>query len=479
LEFREVFWRANMKLDPAALRYLTRDDFRVLTSVEMGMKNHDLVPVELVTQIARLRLGGVHKILSTLLRYKLLHHDRSHFDGYRLTYLGYDFLALRTFLARDCVIGVGRQIGVGKESDIFIAINEEEEEICMKLHRLGRTSFRAIKNKRDYHKSRGSPSWLYLSRLAATKEYAFMKVLREYDFPVPEPIDHNRHVILMKLVDGFPLNQVRVLDKPEDVYVRMMELIERFAHHGLIHGDFNEFNVMISQTGVVTVIDFPQMVSINHPNARMYFERDVNCVRRFFRKRFNLVMDYKPTFDEVHKNVVEHLDVRVAASGFTKQMAKQFDHLVEAQNTSDANEDDEEEDDEEEGGEEDVQQQEVEEVQNEGAPSEANNTQENESDGEDDDNESDEESVGDGPSAYLLSECAPPPAVTSASEAICRAEATKQREKRSEGIREKVARDMGRTARNKANRGKSTRNTVKNKEKRKLQREAADRGAWF
>ena len=47
-------------------------------------------------------------------------------------------------------------------------------EFCM--CRLGRTSFRQLKNKRDYHKHRKNTSWLYLSRLSATKEFAFMKV---------------------------------------------------------------------------------------------------------------------------------------------------------------------------------------------------------------------------------------------------------------------------------------------------------------
>lgn len=37
-------------------------------------------------------------------------------DGYRLTYGGYDYLALRTLSKRDSVLSVGNQIGVGKES---------------------------------------------------------------------------------------------------------------------------------------------------------------------------------------------------------------------------------------------------------------------------------------------------------------------------------------------------------------------------
>lgn len=37
-------------------------------------------------------------------------------DGFRLTYLGYDFLAIKTLVNRGVFSSVGRQIGVGKES---------------------------------------------------------------------------------------------------------------------------------------------------------------------------------------------------------------------------------------------------------------------------------------------------------------------------------------------------------------------------
>jgi Ser/Thr protein kinase RdoA (MazF antagonist) len=47
-----------------------------------------------------------------------------------------------------------------------------------------------------------------------------------------------------------------------------MDLIVRFAHAGLIHGDFNEFNILIRrESGEPVVIDFPQMVSTAHENA--------------------------------------------------------------------------------------------------------------------------------------------------------------------------------------------------------------------
>ncbi|XP_020098364.1 serine/threonine-protein kinase rio2-like [Ananas comosus] len=139
-----------MKLDVDALRYLSKDDFRVLTAVEMGMRNHEIVPAELVERIAGLRHGGTSKVLRNLLKHKLVHHDSSKYDGFRLTYLGYDFLAIKTLVNRGVFAAVGRQIGVGKESDIFEVATEDGTVLAMKLHRLGRVSFRAVKSKRDY-----------------------------------------------------------------------------------------------------------------------------------------------------------------------------------------------------------------------------------------------------------------------------------------------------------------------------------------
>ena len=61
------------------------------------------------------------RCLKALLRQKLVHHDSSKYDGYRLTPLGYDFLALKALVNRGAVAAVGRQIGVGKESDVYEA----------------------------------------------------------------------------------------------------------------------------------------------------------------------------------------------------------------------------------------------------------------------------------------------------------------------------------------------------------------------
>lgn len=305
-----------VKLDVSLLRYLSAEDFRVLTSVEMGMKNHELVPGTLVNSIATLKYGGVGKILVELTKHKLLAYERGkRYDGYRLTYAGYDYLALNALNHRDTIGGVGNQIGVGKESDVFICESpDQEHRYAIKFHRLGRVCFRKVAEKRDfYKKSKNKTSWIYLSRKAAQREYEFLCFMYHKGMPVPKPIDSNRHIVVMELIDGRILNQYTLESfDPESrdrqissLYKSLMDLILKFANEmRLVHGDFNEFNILIKhdpETEEIEpiIIDLPQMIGVDHELAPEQFERDVNCIVDFFEKRFHYQSDQIPSWDDV------------------------------------------------------------------------------------------------------------------------------------------------------------------------------------
>lgn len=129
--------------------------------------------------------------------------------------------------------------------------------------------------------------------------WIIFQALYDRGFPVPKPVDYNRHAVVMELIAGYPLYvnkasvfvihiwhfllfsflcnlgvcslsfrcQVHELQDPSALYSEFMDLIVKLANHGLIHGDFNEFNLMLDDEDHITMIDFPQMVSTSHPNA--------------------------------------------------------------------------------------------------------------------------------------------------------------------------------------------------------------------
>jgi RIO kinase 2 len=397
-----------MKLDPTVMRTMDRADFRVLEAVETGMRNHAVVPLALIQTLAGLRHGGSHKIISSLLRDKLLSHEnKGGVDGYRLTNAGYDILALHHLKLRGVIAALGQRIGTGKESDVYLAAAPiTGKQVVLKFHRLGRTSFRNVRNKRDYFnnqkQSERAHNWLFLSKLSAVKEYAFMKALHDAKYPTPVPLAQSRHVIAMSLVRGIPLYQIYPkqlsVEVAADIYEQAVGLASRLAsHHGLVHCDLNEFNLLVDLSGiqaiatddgedpyvrhsgqsvapeksvgalskpaweqslhegieqdvlneplpepiarlsngdpkpVVTLIDFPQMISTRHVNAQEYYERDLSCMTRFFVKKLqchipdDCLVTQKASWDVVSSGIRmsnddEHqkrLDFDLRASGFS------------------------------------------------------------------------------------------------------------------------------------------------------------------
>lgn len=350
------------------------------------------MPTPLIEKLSRLRGGasGVHRSISTLAKVGLIARVKeAKYDGYRLTYGGLDYLALHTHASRRDVYSVGNRIGVGKESDIMVVADHSGKQCVLKIHRLGRISFRTVKSNRDYLKNKNAQSWMYLSRLAAMKEYAFMNALHEEGFPVPLPIAQSRHTIVMSLIDAFPLRQISEVPDPASLYAELISLILRLASHGLIHGDYNEFNILIKEIKSAAedgtesiklepvIIDFPQMVSMEHVNAEMYFDRDVNCIKRFFLRRFHFTPTqpgpfFKDAKKTVGKNGLTRLDATVEASGFTKKMLKDLEAAMkkkEADQEGEEGAEDEEDEDDDEDSEEEEEDSEVDEDEGEGSGS--------------------------------------------------------------------------------------------------------------
>src|SRR5271169_5186828 len=117
--------------------------------------------------------------------------------------------------------------------------------------------------------------------------------------------------------------QIEEIGDPGSLYSTLMQLILRLASQGLIHGDYNEFNILVYEDGRPILIDFPQMISIDHPNAREYFERDVECIRTFFKKKFRFEADEAPQWEDVKR--VGKLDFEVEASGYGGKLEKEME----------------------------------------------------------------------------------------------------------------------------------------------------------
>src|SRR5208337_1310665 len=159
---------------------LKNDDFRVLQAIETAMSEHEFVPKEQIARFTKLDLARDTDFrINRLSRLGLIYRMRGAYTGYTLNYAGYDCLAINGLVKANVLEAFGKPLGVGKEADVYDALNPKGERIAVKFHRLGRISFRQIIRRRSYSTER-SASWLYQSRLAAQREYEALQLLFPY-----------------------------------------------------------------------------------------------------------------------------------------------------------------------------------------------------------------------------------------------------------------------------------------------------------
>ena len=278
---------------------LQNEDLRVLQVIETGMSKHEFVSKEQIAKFAKLSLTRDTDFrLSRLNKLGLIYRIRGPYVGYTLNYAGYDCLAINALVKAGILEAFGKSLGVGKEADVFDALDPKGERVAVKFHRLGRISFRQTKRKRAYAAQR--TNWLYQSRLAAEKEYQALKLLCPYGIAVPRPISQNRHVVVMGMIEGAELSEWQRIPRPKRVLKEILRNIRKaYLKVGIIDADLSEYNVILKPDMHILIIDWPQYVTRTHPNAQQLLNRDVKNILQYFKRKYALKASLKEAVEYV------------------------------------------------------------------------------------------------------------------------------------------------------------------------------------
>jgi len=280
-------------------RTLENEDLRVLQIVETAMSEHEFVPKEQVAKFSKLSLErDVDFRITRLSKLGLIYQMRGAYVGYTLNYAGYDCLAINALVKGGIIDAFGKSLGVGKEADVFDALNSKGERIAVKFHRLGRISFRQTRRTRGYTPQH--VGWLYQSRLAAEKEYEALSLLHPCKVAVPKPVSQTRHVVAMGMIEGAELAHWRRIPKPGTILKKILRNVRKaYLKAGVVHADLSEYNIMLKPNRGILIIDWPQYVTRNHPNAEQLLSRDVQNVLQYFRRKHKLAAELDKSLDYV------------------------------------------------------------------------------------------------------------------------------------------------------------------------------------
>jgi RIO kinase 2 len=164
----------------------------------------------------------------------------------------------------------------------------DKTKLAVKFHRLGRTSFRQTKRKRGYVTGcQHIADWHRQSAIAAEREYKALKQLHPCGVAVPAPVAQNRHVLVMSRIEGAELYRHKEIPEPnaiiEDIILNVRTAYQK-AH--IIHADLSPYNIILEPNSHVLIIDWPQYVTHDHPNADQLLRRDMRNILTFFKSKY-------------------------------------------------------------------------------------------------------------------------------------------------------------------------------------------------
>ncbi|MEM3326972.1 MAG: RIO1 family regulatory kinase/ATPase [Thermoproteus sp.] len=263
-----------------AYNVLDKLDLRVLRLLEIAHTRYRYVPYRLLARWAKVGEEKIGYSLSKLNKLKLIQRSKGPYEGYRLTFNAYDILALHTLRKSGKIINISpTPIGVGKESVVYVGEMPSGVKVAVKFHRTGTSSFIHVRKVRGFLGRRRHLTKLYEARLSANAE--FMALSRVFDGGglVPEPIAVNRHVVVMRYVEGVEAYRAD-LHNARSIARDVLDTIEVALRNGIIHGDLTPYNIIVGDRAYV--IDWPQWIPTSHPNAVEILLRDLTYLEEFF-----------------------------------------------------------------------------------------------------------------------------------------------------------------------------------------------------
>ncbi len=186
-------------------------------------------------------------------------------------------------------------VGAGKESLLFCGMGENGNRVALKVYLVSTSNFkkRVKYIQGDPRFSRFRNNTRDIVYLWAKKEFRNLLQAHEAGVRVPRPIRSNNNVMAMEFIgeNGMPAPLLLGSTPDEDDYVQAIQIIKTLYQKArLVHGDYSEYNIFKTDEGLVP-FDFGSAVDSRHPAARLFLQRDINNINRYFSKRRVPVID--------------------------------------------------------------------------------------------------------------------------------------------------------------------------------------------
>lgn len=288
----------SLKESARIVKNLENLEYRVLKVFVSSIKHHQIINNHNILSYSNLHKDRVQYAVENLLKLKLISKTQ---NGFKLLTAGLDVYALKLLVDSGIILGIGNSLGIGKESDVVEAISESKQRRAVKFFRIGRISFTDTKRKRSLEKNKNVNNWLLINIEAAKREYDFLIKLKSTKMNIATPYFRSMHSIVMDKINGLRLIEIRNLPNPIEIFDKVFEQIRISYNEKIINGDLSEYNILLDENNDIWIIDWPQAVTLEHPNAEFLIRRDLHNVIRYFRRKYDLTIDENSYYNTLLK----------------------------------------------------------------------------------------------------------------------------------------------------------------------------------
>ncbi len=182
-------------------------------------------------------------------------------------------------------------ISVGKEAHVFRAHDQNGEFRAVKIYKTDTSEFHHMtkyiegdirfgKMKKDKHQ---------LVYTWTKKEFKNLELAARAGVRSPLPIAFKNNVLVMEFIgdengNPSPPLQKKPAQNANAFFEEVLVQTARLYQAGLVHADLSEYNIL-NQNEKPVLIDVGQSVLLSHPSAAEFFERDIEHVVNYFRRK--------------------------------------------------------------------------------------------------------------------------------------------------------------------------------------------------
>lgn len=268
-----------------------KHSWKILESIFRNLWDYEYVPLQIIAARARLGEEKTRNILRYLSDLRIVQNKTTEYEGSTFTFLGLSLYSLHRLVRKGLISAIGKVMGEGKESAVFNCFSEKYGECVVKFHKVGHTSFKKVKEKRDY----GDLHFSVLAIRSARNEFRALKKLE--GLAVPRAYAWEGNAVMMELIDARELFKVR-LTNPDDVLEMILEEVRKFYTRGIIHGDLSQYNVLVNPEGI-WIIDFPQSVEVGEAGWKEVLERDIRNILSYFNRSYGIEKDINSVIESI------------------------------------------------------------------------------------------------------------------------------------------------------------------------------------